>query len=70
MTTTGTGNDLSRAQWRKSSHSNGGEGACVELASLDSAVAVRDSKNPSNPSLIFGLQGWSTFAKRIKRGTL
>lgn len=33
--------------WRKSSYSGGvNDNACVELASIPSAVAVRDSKNP------------------------
>ncbi|MCO5998925.1 DUF397 domain-containing protein [Actinoallomurus rhizosphaericola] len=27
--------DSSHATWRKSTYSNGGEGACVEVASLD-----------------------------------
>lgn len=40
--------DLSRAVWRKSSHSSGNNGACIELAK---AGAVRDSKNPDGPTL-------------------
>ncbi|MBO2459316.1 DUF397 domain-containing protein [Actinomadura violacea] len=34
------------AHWRKSSHSGGDEGECVEVADLDGQVGVRDSKNP------------------------
>lgn len=37
--------DLSHAQWRKSSFS-GNTGNCVEVAVTKSGVAVRDSKNP------------------------
>jgi hypothetical protein len=33
--------------WRKSSHSGGNEGNCVEVADLNSHVGVRDSKDPS-----------------------
>ncbi|WP_433189904.1 DUF397 domain-containing protein [Actinoallomurus sp. CA-150999] len=32
----------SRAIWRKSTRSNGGEGACVEVAALDEGVASND----------------------------
>jgi hypothetical protein len=42
MVATKTDMDLSRAIWRKSTRSNGGEGACVEVASLDEASTVGD----------------------------
>lgn len=45
--------DLSRAVWRKSSYSGGEGGACVELACNPMINAVRDSKNPAGPVLIF-----------------
>jgi hypothetical protein len=38
--------------WKKSSYStNGGGGGCVELDST--LTAVRDSKNPQGPELVF-----------------
>jgi hypothetical protein len=40
--------DLSEAVWRKSTRSGGNGGACVELANLG---AIRDSKNPTGPTL-------------------
>ena len=42
MATTGTDMRLSRAIWRKSTRSNGGEGACVELTALDEGSATAD----------------------------
>ncbi|WP_406094009.1 DUF397 domain-containing protein [Kitasatospora purpeofusca] len=42
-----------QAHFRKSSHS-GGDDNCVELATdLPHCVAVRDSKDPSGPALLF-----------------
>ncbi|MEV0002038.1 DUF397 domain-containing protein [Micromonospora sp. NPDC050980] len=46
--------------WRKSSHS-GDEGACVEMASLPESVAVRDSKDPTGPVLVFPPAAWTAF---------
>ncbi|TDC78498.1 DUF397 domain-containing protein [Micromonospora sp. KC606] len=52
---------LATAAWRKSSHS-GDEGACVELAAVPGVVAVRDSKDPSGPVLLFPAATWAAFA--------
>src|SRR5262245_23391014 len=41
-----TAPELAGAEWRKSSRSNG-QGQCVEVAQLGTAVAVRDSKHPA-----------------------
>jgi Domain of unknown function (DUF397) len=61
--------DLNRAEWRKSSYSTGNGGACVEVASnLPGAVAVRDSKDPHGPALIFTPGEWRTFAAGVKSG--
>mgnify|MGYP003423363925 CR=1 FL=1 len=61
--------DLSNATWRKSakSASNGG---CVEVANLDTHVAVRDSKHPTGPALVFDGGAWDTFVAGIQSGDL
>lgn len=61
------GTELDRAVWRKSTYS-GGNGSCVEIADLGTAVAVRDSKVPGGPKLVFGPAQWHTFARSVKDG--
>lgn len=46
--------------WRKSSYS-GGNSNCVEVAHAAEHVAVRDSKNPAGPTLMFPAEGWAAF---------
>jgi hypothetical protein len=60
--------NLSQLAWRKSSHSNGAGGECVEVASLRSGVAVRDSKGPTGPVLTFALSLWDAFLHDVKAG--
>jgi hypothetical protein len=45
------GLDLSDLPWRKATASSMGN--CVELAPYDGMVALRDSKNPDGPVLLF-----------------
>jgi len=59
--------DCSRAVWRKSARS-GGNGNCVEVAFLDGAVAVRDSKDPSGPVLVFTPSEWEAFVGGVVDG--
>ena len=62
--------DLSAAEWRKSSFSNGGE-QCVEIADLPGGgVALRDSKNPSLPALRYTIDEWDAFRKGVIAGDL
>ena len=61
--------DLTTAKWRKSSYSNANGGQCVEVArNLPGAVAVRDSKDPAGPGLIFEPDPWAAFISGIKAG--
>jgi uncharacterized protein DUF397 len=57
--------DLTHARWRKSSYSSA-NGACVEVADLREAVAVRDSKDPAGPALVFTRQAWAAFTEGTK----
>jgi hypothetical protein len=46
--------DLSGAVWRRSSHSGGDNGSqCVEVAMFAHRAALRDSKIPATPALVF-----------------
>jgi hypothetical protein len=63
--------DLSDAAWRKSSHSGGSGGQCVEVAAItgpETGLAVRDSKDTTGPVLAFGRQAWEAFAAEVKAG--
>jgi hypothetical protein len=63
--------DLSGATWRKASYSSGNGGACVEVASnLPGTVAVRDSKDPAGPALLFAPGAWGAFCAGVKSGEL
>lgn len=68
---TSRGVDLSHAAWRKSSHSGGNGGQCVEVArNLPGVVAVRDSKDPGGPSLVVTAGEWRAFLAGVRRGGL
>ncbi len=62
--------DLTSAPWRKSSHSGGNGGNCVEAAPgfLPGAVPVRDSKDPEGPALLFDADAFTAFVTAVKAG--
>ena len=62
--------DPDGATWRKSSFSNGTGGECVEVANLPGGRAVRDSKHPEGPILVFAREGWQAFVQGIQAGEL
>lgn len=47
--------------WTKSSRSSGGSDNCVEVRMTDTAVGVRDSKNPDGPVHSFTHRAWRAF---------
>ncbi len=54
--------DLSGAIWRKSSKSQGSSANCVEVATnLPGVIAVRNSRDPDGPALIFTHGEWAAF---------
>ena len=53
-------------QWRKATYSSGNGGNCIEVATADRTVAVRDSKDPNGPRLAFGVHAWQSFAAKVK----
>jgi Domain of unknown function (DUF397) len=61
--------NLSDLSWRKSSFSGGQGGDCVEVAELvDGGRAVRDSKDPEGPKLVFTVGEWAAFLDGAKNG--
>jgi len=56
------------AAWRKSSYSGANGGNCVEVASPDEMVAVRDTQQDgTGPVLCFTPAAWREFAGQVKR---
>ncbi len=55
--------------WRKSSYSGASGGDCVEIAQFpDTAMAVRDSKDPDGAVLAFAPEEWRSFVAGVKAG--
>ncbi|MET9296250.1 DUF397 domain-containing protein [Streptomyces sp. NPDC003077] len=60
--------ELDGVIWHKSTHSGGGSsgGDCVEVAVLPESAAVRDSKDPDGPVLLFPVREWRAFVRRVR----
>lgn len=57
--------------WRKSSYSQThGTSDCVEVASLEETVGIRDSKSPSTAHLVISQDDLAALISRIKVGQL
>jgi Domain of unknown function (DUF397) len=57
--------DPSRTAWRTSSYSNIG-GECVEAATADGVVGVRDTKDRAGAVLVFRPGAWQRFTTSAK----
>lgn len=53
------------AAWRKSSYSSP-SGNCVEAAPLTGGIALRDSRFPDGPALVFASAVWDAFLRGVK----
>jgi hypothetical protein len=58
--------DLSSAEWRKSTYSNAN--GCVEVAFVDTRVAVRSTKDRGGPVLVFDSHEWEAFLSGVRAG--
>ncbi|MGI8312219.1 DUF397 domain-containing protein [Saccharopolyspora hattusasensis] len=56
--------------WRKSSRSSPNNGDCVEVGFGADIRGVRDTKNRSYGTLVFGNESWSSFLGAVKSGRL
>jgi hypothetical protein len=57
------------ATWIKSSHSGPTGGNCVEIAFLaDGEVAMRNSRHPDGPALVFTKAEWAAFLGGAREG--
>jgi hypothetical protein len=62
--------DFSFAHWRKSSHSGGNSGQCVEVAQVRAAVGIRDSKFPEGGHLTVDRAAFAELVVQVKAGSL
>jgi len=61
--------DSNNLNWRKSSFSGGSGGNCVEVTELtDGWIAVRNSKNPAGPEIVYTAAEWDAFLEGVKAG--
>jgi hypothetical protein len=58
--------DVTGVAWRTSSYSGSNGGTWVEIGTTGPAVAVRNSKDPSDPLLAFAADTWTEFTERVK----
>lgn len=61
--------ELAGAQWVKSTRSGPTGGNCVEVAFIDGdRIALRNSRDPSGPALVFSRPEWDAFIGGAKDG--
>lgn len=58
------------AGWRKSSHSGGNAGACVEVADSPRRIHVRDTQHRELGHLTFSTSSWNAFISALRTNEL
>ena len=53
--------------WLKA-HSSSANGACIEIASATGNIAIRDSKDPNGPILVYTQSEFSAFLEGARKG--
>jgi hypothetical protein len=53
--------------WRKSSYSDANGGSCVETASDNGMILVRDTTDRDGGTLAFAADAWRAFMADVKR---
>ncbi|MFA1548261.1 DUF397 domain-containing protein [Actinomadura chokoriensis] len=61
---------MTEPAWRKSSRSSSTGGDCVEVASLNTVIGVRDSKAPDTGHLMLSTHSFAQLITAVKRGGL
>jgi hypothetical protein len=61
------GTERTAVAWHRSSFSNSGN--CVEVATQDRSVLIRDSKNPEDGILPVSSMAWQAFIQAVRRNT-
>jgi hypothetical protein len=52
--------------WRTSTYSDANGGNCIETASADGVVLVRDTTNRDGGLLTFNVEAWASFTASIR----
>jgi predicted ATP-dependent protease len=53
--------------WRKSTYSEGNGGSCIETASANGVISVRDTADRDGGTLAFSADAWREFTRRLRR---
>ncbi|MEU8347814.1 protein of unknown function [Actinomadura meyerae] len=57
---------ITEPTWRKSTHSGGNEGNCVEIADLNSHIGIRDSKAPETEHLTLTRRDFAALLSHLR----
>ncbi|MEV0532758.1 DUF397 domain-containing protein [Kitasatospora sp. NPDC050463] len=61
---------ISVSSWFRSSYSGENGGNCIEVAHVESGIAVRDSKDKEGPCLRFTAEAWRGLIDSVKPGDI